>query len=85
MSDVSACRESRSAVPNKPSCKVVSACQLLSVYWYPAALNCRRVGAGKKCKSQASTNFPKEVTRISGSIIVLRATIRCGSLFGLPT
>ena len=70
---------------NKPYCKMVSPCQLLSVYWCPAALSCPRVGAGKKCKSQASTNFPKEATRISGSIIAQRATIRCGSLFGLPT
>ena len=53
--------------------------------WCPAALSCRRVGAGKKCKSQASPDFREEVTRISGSIIALRATMRCGLLFGLPT
>jgi hypothetical protein len=34
----------------------------LSVYWCPAALNCPNVGAGKKCKSQASTNSRQEVT-----------------------
>jgi hypothetical protein len=70
---------------NKPCCKMVSQCQLLSVYWCPAALSCPHVGAGKKCKSQASTSFPKEATRISGSIIAPRAAIRCGLLFGLLT
>jgi hypothetical protein len=46
---------------------------------------CPHVGAGKKCKSQASTNSREEVTRMSGSIIALRATTRGGLLSGLPT
>ena len=40
---------------------------------------------GKEMQIASLDPFPKEVTRISGSIIALCATIRCGSLFGLPT
>jgi hypothetical protein len=43
------------------------------------------VGAGKICTPQASTHYWKEPTHISASTIVLRATMRCGLLFGVPT
>ena len=40
---------------------------------------------GKICTPQASTHYWKEPTHISASTIVLRATMRCGLLFGVPT
>jgi hypothetical protein len=60
-------------------------CLHSSVYWHPAALNCRYVVAGKKCKSRASTRSPKETTRIFAYTNVPYVTMRCGSLFGLLT
>jgi len=67
------------------SYKALILCLCLSVYWYPAVLNCPHVDAGKKCKSQASTGSRKEAMRLSASISVLRVATRCGSLFGLLT
>ena len=65
--------------------KAVTSCLYLSVYWSRAALNFPHACAEEKCISQASTKSRKEVTRISGSIIAPRATMRCGLLFGQPT
>ena len=65
--------------------KAVTSCRCLSVYWSRAASNCPHARAEKKCISQTLTQFRKEVTRISGSIIAPRATMRCDLLFGQPT
>jgi hypothetical protein len=50
----------------------------------PAVLNCPHIGAERKCTSHAPTHWREKATRISASTIVLRATMRCTLLFGVP-
>lgn len=48
------------------------------------ALNCPRVGVEKKCTSPRLTQFRTRPRRTSVFMLVLRAVMNCGLLFGAP-
>ena len=60
-------------------------CLLLSIYCCPAAPTYRRVGAERKCRLHAWSDYRVKATRLCGSINALPVSMKDGLRCGLPT